>query len=110
MSTDYLPSKPINFERLKREVKASKILSENMNEETSENKICITDGPNFLWTKKSSSSDSIFSRYGDNEVSAILEEIERIFKVQLISEHDDGFMDILRKQHSSDFVVINFEP
>ena len=71
MSTDYLPRYPIPFEQIKGiELETVK---EHITENTTPDNCCLTDGDNHLWSQKSASGFTTFTRFGSNSAEDILD-------------------------------------
>ena len=110
MSTDFVPNKYISFSDLKMfnhmGVKVDTIEDGN---------VLLTDGTNFMWaypraeieTYKENANNNlelishhpyegtIFTRYGDNNPTRIIEAIEDFFDIRLISEYEEEYGDIV---------------
>ena len=105
MSTDFVPNKTIPF---------SEIETFNHNgvkvDAIEDGKVILTDGTNYMWvypkveieTYKENADDNnlemissddyegpVFTRYGKNDPTKIIEAIEYFFYVKLISEYED---------------------
>lgn len=105
MSTDYIPDKHISFSEIKKfnhnGVKVDVIEDGN---------VLLTDGTNCMWVypsavtetyKKREDNDDlelvatepykgvVFTRYGNNDPTNIIEAVQAFFKVRLISEYED---------------------
>lgn len=99
MSTDYIPDKNIPFTEIEKfnnnGVKVDNIEDGN---------VLLTDSVNYMWvypgavieTYKDSGlmsaepyEGTLFTRYGNNDPTKIIEAVEDYFKVRLISEYED---------------------
>jgi hypothetical protein len=95
MSTEWLPSKPIPFKKVKG-LKSRRVWEVTVPPDehgfhgTTKNNACLTDGTNYLWAFDNNGS-TWFTRYGSNDDSDILEALSEIFDVVWVSEHDPGF-------------------
>jgi hypothetical protein len=106
MSTDYVSNKEIPFSKIK-------IFNHNgVNVDVIEDgNILLTDGMNYMWVypraeietyEKSADNNNlemisnhpyegaVFTRYGKNDPTKIIEAIENFFNVKLISEYEDS--------------------
>ena len=99
MSTTYITELPIEFWKLKG-LRESEVW-ENENENTTDDSICLTDGHNYIWCDKTRRGYTVFTRYGAiNDVKKILEFLSSHFLVKVISEHDDNFTELVKKNYS----------
>lgn len=93
MSTDFIPSRRIAFDRIK-SFHYGKIHAEQIDVDS----VGLTDGKNYLVAYAPGEGVRIwFSRSGANDPRAIVTAIERVFKVRLISEYEKEFAQILAK-------------
>ena len=92
MSTDYLPRHPIPFEQIKGiELETVK---EHITENTTPDKCCLTDGDNYLWSSKSASGFTTFTRFGANSAEDILDALADHFNTEFVSEHDEDWEEL----------------
>jgi len=95
MSTEWLPSKPIPFKKVKG-LKSKRVWEviippdEHGFPGTTKDSACLTDGTNYLWAFNVNGR-ACFTRYGLNNVSDILEALSEMFDVAWVSEYDPGF-------------------
>jgi len=102
MSTDYLPSQPIPFDK----VKGMKCeVREKLTDDATPNSAYLTDGANYLWAYGASNGGTQFSRFGGNNVDEIQEHLAKKFKVAFVSEYDPGFDELAR---GYDYIKIQF--
>ena len=108
MSTNYITDNPVSLSKILEESKLIKIhdpidWSENDYQWFNDNgnKI-ITDGKNYLWLSFYINTDLIsgITRYNSNDPDPMLEEIARIGKTEIYSEHDDEYHEMqIREIH-----------
>ena len=108
MSTNYITDNPVSLSKILEESKFIKIhdpidWSENDYQWFNDNgnKI-ITDGKNYLWLGFYINTDliSVITRYNSNNPDPMLEEIARIGKTEIYSEHDDEYQEMqIREIH-----------
>ena len=108
MSTDYIPDKNIPFTEIEKfnynGVKVDNIEDGN---------VLLTDSVNYMWvypgavieTYKDSElmstepyEGALFTRYGNNDPTKIIEAVEDYFKVRLISEYEDEHYKIVSRR------------
>ncbi len=104
MSTYYVPRKPIPFSQIKGI--STGVVSEKQAEDTTADNACLTDGDNCLWANKSEHGNTTFARYGMNDESVIISELERHFGTELVSEHDSDFNTIVDQEYREEYVSI----
>lgn len=93
MSTEFMPSKRIAFDRLRN-------FNYNGVRATVEHgDLFLTDGIGYLWAYPAIKGRRVtFIRQGDNEVEKIIEVLESYFRVWLVSEYDDEFFEIIKTE------------
>jgi len=90
MSTEYMPSKRIAFERIKH------FSYGGVTARLENGDLLLTDGVSCLWAYPACKGRRVtFIRQGDNDVERIIEVLEAYFRVWLVSEYDDGFFEII---------------
>lgn len=100
MSTDYVvvgSHKP-TLEQLKKKVQAVDLKIESSLEERDKD-VNVNDGTNFLWIYFDNEGylDGA-TRYGiGNDVSQIIETVEKACKIRFVSEEDDEYWEIMDK-------------
>lgn len=105
MSTEYVPVKPILYDRLWEDIETIGF-REAGEEEDDPGLGCITDGVNCLHVHYCPTSrGATFTRYGRNDVYAILEAIAAHFQTEIISEHDDRFEAVLALHYAADYLT-----
>ena len=91
MSTCYLPSTRIDFDELRAGLPMSG-LTEDVNSQSSEGSLCLTDGLSYLWSfPRGAAGGTLFVRYGENDVEGILTRLAELFETEFIDEYDDAF-------------------
>ena len=91
MSTYYRPTGTIPLEKVKELCKVTKVVP---NEHSSHGEI-FHDGTNYLHFATNSKGDVIdIFRYGGNSPGDILEELEDIFEVTMVSEYEEEYGDL----------------
>jgi len=112
MSTYYVPSSPIPFSKIK-EFYHNGIKVDEIEDDT----VWLTDGANYLQAVLNPEVETIgfdgneptisaphryegvmFSRYGANDPELIIEAIEEFFEVELISEYEEDFHEIVDRR------------
>ena len=107
MSTDYLPKIPIPFEFIKGIARDG---VRECNPDPAKPDHCVlTDGENYLHAHKSESGHTVFSRYGGNDASGILSDLEEFFGNEFVSEHDDRYQGMIDEGYRNDFVSFSFD-
>lgn len=107
MSTDYVPDKSISFS----EVKTFNYNGVTVHTIDEDENIILTDGTNCMWAYPRSEIEVydnnlefishhpyegvIFTRYGANNPTKIIESIQDFFNVRLISEYEDEYGEIV---------------
>ncbi len=105
MSTEYLPVKPILCDQLWDAIETMG-LWEAGEEEDDPGLGWITDGINSLEVHYCSSSGyATFTRYGGNDVDAILDAIAAHFETEIVGEHDDAFEDVFERHYAADYLT-----
>ncbi len=104
MSTDYIPQQSIPFNQIK-ELNLG-VVHEEPCDRSTEDKVVITDGKNYLWAYKTHDDNTVFSRYGANDASQIIQALEDHFGTELVSEFEDEFDAMVDERYSDDFVKI----
>lgn len=93
MSTEYMPSKRIAFERIKH------FSYGGVTARLDDGDLLLTDGVNCLRVYPACKGRRVtFIRQGDNDVERIIEVIEANFRVWLVSEYDDKFGEFIRTE------------
>ena len=96
MSTEYRPASMIDFQCLfSPRCLSSMGLTESINAATSQDSRCLTDGTDYLWAYKDSTGCALFSRYGKNNPEQIIIAIQSEFGVEIISDQDERYFDML---------------
>lgn len=110
MSTDYVPNNNISFSDLK----TFNHMGVTVHSSDEDGNLTLTDGTNFLWAYPRADIETykigknnfqfiysnpyegvIFTRYGRNNASRIIEAIQDFFGVRLISEYEDEYGSII---------------
>lgn len=93
MSTEYMPSKRIAFERIKH------FSYGGVTARLEGGDLLLTDGVNCLWAYPACKGRRVtFIRQGDNDVDRIIEILEAYFRVWLVSEYEDEFFEIIKTE------------
>lgn len=93
MSTEYMPSKRIAFERIKH------FSYGGVTARLENGDLLLTDGTSCLWAYPASKGRRLtFIRQGDNDVERIIEVLESYFRVWLVSEYEDEFFEIIKTE------------
>jgi len=108
MSTYYLPNTPIPFEQVRKLALPNATVKET--KRTTEDNVCLTDGRNCLWARRSKKGFTTFARYGDNDESQIIEELQSHFGVWMISEHDKEWKQTMERDYREDYITIEIIP
>jgi hypothetical protein len=94
MSTDYIPSRRIAFDRIK-SFRHGKIHAEQMDADS----VALTDGKNYLIAYAAGKGfRTYFSRSGANDPTAIVAALESFFQVRLISEYEEEFTQVAARE------------
>lgn len=93
MSTEFMPSHRIAFDRIRNfNCNGVRALVENGN-------VFLTDGSSYLWAYPACPGRRVtFIRQGGNDVEKIIEALERHFRVWLVTEHEDEFFEIIKTE------------
>ena len=93
MSTYYRPTGRIPLDGIKKKCKITKVV------ESSEDKDVFFDGTNYLHFATDSNEDVIdIFRYGGNNPSDILDELESIFNVRMVSEYEEEYDELFNSE------------
>ena len=91
MSTCYLPLTRIDFDGLRAGLPMSG-LTEDLNPQSSEGSLCLTDGRSYLCSfPRGTARGTLFVRYGENDVEGILTRLAEHFETEFFDEYDDVF-------------------
>lgn len=89
MSTDFITEKQIQLSELLDGRLEKYNIREHVNENTSKDSHCLTDGTNYLWVySHNGDAATSFTRYGGNAVNHILGSIFEEFDTNIYSEHE----------------------
>lgn len=100
MSTCYLPSTRIDFDGLRAGLPMSG-LTEDLNPQSSEGSLCLTDGRSYLWSfSRGTAGGTLFVRYGENDVEGILTRLAEHFETEFFGEYDDVFAKLDAELHA----------
>ena len=93
MSTEFMPSKRIAFERIR-------TFSHNgVTAILQDGDVLLREGENYLWAYPPCPGRRVtFVRQGANEVMPMIEALEDYFHVRLITEYEDEFFDIIKTE------------
>lgn len=93
MSTEFMPSKRIAFERIRH-------FSHNgVTAILKDGDVLLREGENYLWAYPAYVGRRVtFVRQGDNENMPIIEALEDFFHVRLITEYEEEFFDIIKTE------------
>lgn len=107
MSTNYLPRKKIPYTEV-RNLKLEGISIEKAEEppRSLDEGCLLNDGRNCLWAYAATNGGTAFTRYGRNDVEAILEMLTEHFGTELLSEHSEDFLGLVDAEYRDDFVTI----
>lgn len=93
MSTEYMPSKRIAFERIRH------FSCGGVTARLEGGDLLLTDGVNCLRAYPACKGRRVtFIRQGDNDVERIIDVLEGYFRVRLVSEYDDDFFEIIKAE------------
>lgn len=107
MSTDYIPRKKIPYNEIRDlNVEGIKIQEAGEPKHSLDEACVLTDGENYLWARACKDGSTTFTRYGGNFVDGVIEVLEEHFGVELISEYDDDFHDLVNEHYRNDFITI----
>ncbi len=108
MSTDYIPDKNIPFDEIEK-FNHNGVKVENIED----GNVLLTDCVNYMWVHSKAVmgtykdlelismepyEGSLFTRYGGNDPTKIIEAVEDFFKVRLISEDEDEYYKIVSRR------------
>ena len=116
MSTDFVSGKHIPFSKIKN----FKYNGVKVDEIDEYGNVILTDGDNYLWVFPNADFETIsfenyyepevessfhyegavFTRYGGNDPTMIIEAIETFFDVSLVSEYQDEYDEIITKRQA----------
>jgi hypothetical protein len=112
MSTNFITEKQIQLSELLEGRLEKYNVCEHVNEETSKDRRCLTDGTNYLWVwSHNGYAATSFTRYGGNAVNHILSSIFEEFDTNIYSEYqcqywgfnsDEEWTDWMNEQSKSD--------
>lgn len=95
MSTEFMPSKRIAFERIR------SFSHNGVTAIVHVGNVLLREGENYLWAYPAYPGRRVtFVRQGSNEVMKIIEALEDFFHVRLITEHEDEFFDIFKTERA----------
>ncbi len=101
MSEEIVPRPPIVCDRLWEDIET---IGYREGDEEDDGLGWITDGVNCLKVNYCGSTGyATFTRYGGNDIDAMLDAIAAHFKVEMISEHDDAFDDVVKLYYPDDY-------
>lgn len=93
MSTEYMPSKRIAFERIEH------FSYGGVTAKLENGDLLLTDGTSCLWAYPAYKGRRVtFIRQGDNDVERIIDFLEGYLRVRLVSEYDDEFFEIIKTE------------
>lgn len=114
MSTDFIFDPDLSEEDVRRCL--DKLgLEEDINDDTTEEQFCITDGKNYIWFYVRGEPGNNYvtaCRYGGNYEGeeTILIPIAHYYDVSLLNEHDDKFYEIIEAaEDNKGFIMINLQ-
>lgn len=95
MSTEFMPSKRIAFERIRN------FNHKGVTAHLEDRAVLLRDGTNCLWAYPACANRRVtFVRQGDSEVMPIIDALEDYFHMRLITEDEDDFFDIIKTERA----------
>ena len=93
MSTEFMPSRRIAFERIRH------FSYGGVTARLEDGEVFLSDGTNGMWAYPACRGRRItFIRQGDNDFETIIEALEDFFNVHLVSEYEDEFHAIIKTE------------
>ncbi len=105
MSTEYVPLKPILADDFWRDIESLGYWEVGL-EEDDPGLGWVTDGTNAIHVHYCSSTESVtFTRYGANDVEAMLDAVGAHFGTEIIGEFDDRYEEVFDRYYARDYLT-----
>jgi len=73
---------------------------------TTPDNACLTDGTNYIWAEHAANGNTQFSCYAGNDPDYILDRLAKKFHVAFVSEFDSGWSELAADY---DYIVFKFD-